>query len=138
MAMGPITALRTIAVFVITVSAIVGIAGKVNTARLSVGFALAEGAVTKEGAHSDSGIVGQVVIRPIRPHATIGTSNVQPYQAKIEILDSNGKLVTVIESDADGNFRVPLAPGKYLLRPLSSGPYPRASEQTISVDPKTF
>jgi hypothetical protein len=86
----------------------------------------------------DSGIAGQVHIKPMRPHATIGMSNEAPYQAKLEVLDPSGRIVISVESDASGSFRVALPPGKYVLRPQSPGPYPRASEQTIVVSPKKF
>ena len=58
-----------------------------------------------------------------------------PYQAKVQVVDGDGKLVTSFESDAKGSFLVALPPGKYLLRPQSPGMYPRASEQTIVVLP---
>ena len=93
---------------------------------------------TQSKAQSASGIAGQVIIRPIRPHATIGTSNLQPYQATIEVLDGQGRSVSTFQTDAEGKFHVVLPPGEYVLRPLSPGPYPRASEQTIVVSPQGF
>jgi len=98
----------------------------------------AEVAVKTDDALSESGIAGLVNIRPVRPHQTIGTSNVIPYQAKVEVLDSSGKVVTTFESNAAGDFHVALPPGKYTLRPQSPGLYPRASEQTIIVAPRKF
>jgi hypothetical protein len=89
-------------------------------------------------APTESGITGQVSIRPVRPHATIGVPNLAPYQAKLDVLDANGTPVTSVETDASGNFRVSLPPGKYILRPQTPGPYPRASEQTVVVHPKAF
>ena len=86
----------------------------------------------------ESGIAGQVSIRPVRPHATIGAPNVTPYQAKLDVLDASGHQVTSVETDPNGNFRIALPPGKYTLRPQSPGPYPRASEQTVVVSPKSF
>jgi hypothetical protein len=87
---------------------------------------------------TESGITGQVSIRPVRPHATLGVPNLAPYQAKLEVLDASGNTVTSFETDASGTFRIPLPPGKYILRPQTSGPYPRASEQTVIVVPKSF
>jgi hypothetical protein len=89
-------------------------------------------------AHGDTGIVGQVTIRPVRPHETAGVPNWNPYQATIQVLDPSGRALTTFQSDADGNFRVALPPGKYVLRPQSPGPYPRASEQTVVVSPAGF
>jgi hypothetical protein len=121
----------------LAVAIIVASSATVDAARLSAKLALAEVAVTKD-AQNGSGIAGQIVIRPIRPHATLGVPNSQPYQATIEVLDSTGRSVTTFQTDSDGNFRVPLTPGKYLLRPQSGGPYPRASEQTVIVSPGNF
>ena len=56
----------------------------------------------------------------------------------LSIWDANGTPVTSFETDASGNFRIALPPGKYILRPQTSGPYPRASQQTVVVPPKTF
>jgi hypothetical protein len=53
-------------------------------------------------------------------------------------LDASGRPVTSFETDPSGNFRIPLPPGKYILRPQTSVPYPRATEQTVVVPPKTF
>jgi hypothetical protein len=89
-------------------------------------------------AYSDTGVVGQVIIRPVRPHATAGVPNWKPYQTTIQVLDPSGRPLTTFQSDADGNFRVVLPPGTYVLRPQSSGPYPRASEQTVVVSPAGF
>jgi len=39
---------------------------------------------------------------------------------------------------ADGRFRVPLAPGRYTLRPDSPNSLPRAGQQTATVTPDRF
>jgi len=82
-----------------------------------------------------TGIEGQVVIQPLRPVARRGVANRGPYQAKISVLDSKRREVATVESDAEGRFRLALPPGSYLLRPQSSGKYPRASEQRVVVRP---
>src|SRR5262249_22488750 len=92
---------------------------------------------TCNDAGSDYGIAGKAIIRPIRPHATVGEPNLKPYQAMIDVLDSNGRLVNSFQSGPEGNFRVGLPPGKYTIRLKSPGLYPRASEQTVVVQPKT-
>jgi hypothetical protein len=118
---------------VITAPIVVDSAAAMGTERLNAKQVVAEAAVT-----DDSGIAGLVVIRPVRPHATKGVENSQPYQATIEILDSTGRLVTTFRTSSDGTFNIPLAPGEYLLRPQSGRPYPRASEQTVIVEPRSF
>ena len=89
-------------------------------------------------SNNENGITGQVNIRPVRPHATLGAPNLAPYQTKLVVSDTSGHVVANVETDANGQFRVGLPPGTYVLKPLSPGPYPRASEQTIVVSPKKF
>jgi hypothetical protein len=95
-------------------------------------------AVTADNPRSETGISGQVTIRPVRPHATLGTPNAAPYEATVQVLSSTGQPVATFRSDATGNFRVALLPGQYVLRPQSPGLYPRASEQTVVVSPNGF
>jgi Carboxypeptidase regulatory-like domain len=80
-----------------------------------------------------SSIEGQVSIRPVRPVERKGVPNQRPYQARITVLDHSGSEVAVVDSDAEGKFRIALPPGTYVLRPESSGLYPRASEQRVEV-----
>jgi hypothetical protein len=89
-------------------------------------------------SESESGISGEVTIRPVRPHGTIGQQNQEPYRATIEVTDSNGRPVANVQSDPEGKFRIGLPPGTYTLRPQTSGPYPRASTQTVIVEPRSF
>ncbi len=95
-------------------------------------------AAKADPAPNESGIAGQVSIRPVRPHETIGVPNVTPYQAKLAVFDQSGGQVATVETDPDGNFRIALPPGKYVLRPESPALYPRAAEQTVIVSPKSF
>src|SRR5574341_2052806 len=80
-----------------------------------------------------SGIAGQVSLRPVRPVERKCVTNQRPYQAQITVLDATGREVAVVDSDAAGQFRIALPPGMYVLRPESSGLYPRASEQQVEV-----
>jgi hypothetical protein len=108
-----------------------------DAVRLTAGAKL-DFAATSDDAPSDSGISGQVTIRPVRPHEIAGVRDSNPYEATIQVLDQSGQPVTTLRSDADGNFRVALPPGQYVLRPQSPGFYPRASEQTVVVSPHSF
>lgn len=92
----------------------------------------------KPDSGDHSGISGLVTIRPVRPHAIKGAPNVEPYEAKIDVLDGSRHPVTTFVTSADGSFRIPLAPGTYILRPRTDAPYPRASEQTVTVKPMKF
>jgi hypothetical protein len=81
-----------------------------------------------------TGIEGQVLIGPVCPVARAGVPCPdKPYQATITVLDPNHKPVTTFESDAQGHFRVALAPGTYILQPESPGALPHAPEQTVVV-----
>jgi hypothetical protein len=100
--------------------------------------ARSEIAAKKNAASSESGIEGEVALRPIRPHVTKGAPDAQPYQAKLLVLDSKNHEVGNFETDASGKFRITLPPGKYTLRPQSPGLYPRASEQTVVVSPNNL
>jgi len=91
-----------------------------------------------DGARSDTGIEGQVIIRPVRPHETAGMPNLNPYQAMVQVLDTSEHPVTTFQSEAGGTFRVALPPGRYVLRPQSPGPYPHAPAQTVVVPPAGF
>jgi hypothetical protein len=132
--MQPVVALSaTMALLAIAVPIVAAGSGTVDAARLN-----AERIVAEVAVNNDSGIAGLVVIRPVRPHVTKGVENSQPYQATIDILNSSGQLVTAFRTGPDGTFHIPLEPGEYLLRPQSGNPYPRASEQTVTVEPKIF
>jgi hypothetical protein len=95
-------------------------------------------AASEDDPEMNSGINGDVIIGPVRPHATFGVPNQEPYRATIEIVDSNGRLVASVQSGPHGKFRIGLPPGTYALRPQSSGLYPRAPPQTVVVEPKSF
>jgi len=88
---------------------------------------------------TDSGIEGQVVIGPMCPVVQIGVECPdQPYQAELSVLRSNGSQVLRFRTDEKGSFRVPLAPGDYVLRPESSNMIPFAAEQDFTVLPGQF
>ncbi len=86
-----------------------------------------------------SGIEGQVLIGPMCPvmQANIPCPD-EPFQATIKVLDENRHKVTQFESDAQGNFKVGLKPGTYILAPESPNAMPRADEQTVTVIERQF
>lgn len=127
------------AIHVVAILPVILVSASVTSVgQLRADSAPVEVTATSDKASGDSGISGQVSIRPVRPHETIGVPNLAPYQAKLEVLDPSGRSVTSFETDPSGYFRIVLPPGNYVLRPQSSGPYPRASEQTVVVSPKSF
>jgi hypothetical protein len=87
----------------------------------------------------DSGIEGEVIIRPLRPIESPRMVSQRPYSATITVLQENGQFVTEVQSDSDGHFRVTLQPGTYILSPKStSRGYPHARKQTITVSDRKF
>ncbi|MBI3654473.1 MAG: carboxypeptidase regulatory-like domain-containing protein [Acidobacteria bacterium] len=87
---------------------------------------------------SVSGIEGQTVIGPTRPHINVGdpTPDVAPFQATLLLLTaSDHQEVKRLETGSDGRFRVALPPGEYLIRPIGGQTRmsPRANEQTVRV-----
>jgi len=89
---------------------------------------------------SDSGIEGYVTAGPACP---VVQENVpcpdQPYAGSLTILAGHGRAkVTEVTSDASGYFRVPLAPGTYIIHPESPGVLPRGSEVVALVLPNQF
>jgi hypothetical protein len=92
----------------------------------------------RNAGDSREGIEGQISFGPISPVARPGVANYRPYQATITVLDQNGHAVVQFQSDADGNFRQPLEPGRYVLDPQSPGSRPGAAQQVIVVHPGEY
>ena len=88
---------------------------------------------------ADSGIQGQVLIGPMCP---VGQADQecpdQPYQATLTVNSPNGTRIVQIQADAQGRFKIPLAPGDYILHPESPNGIPSASEQSFRVEAGKF
>jgi hypothetical protein len=91
-------------------------------------------------ARDEGGIFGQVLLGPISPVERLGQVNERPYEADVRVLDAgDGREVARFRSRADGMFRLGLPPGTYRLLPSPGGSvYPRATEQTVSVEAARF
>ena len=84
----------------------------------------------------NSGIEGTILEGPMCPGPVQVGNNTcpdQPYQATIDILNTDKVQVTQVHSDASGNFKVDLAPGTYVLHPIPGTPLPIAADQTVEV-----
>ena len=81
----------------------------------------------------DSGIEGEVILRPVSPVEWPGMVNQRPYEAPIGVADRAGRVVAGIRSGPDGRFRIILEPGTYVLHPESDAMYPQAPAQTVTV-----
>jgi len=91
-----------------------------------------------EEAMPQSGIEGLVTIGPQCPVLEEGVPCPdRPYQAEIAVREeSSGRVVATFTSDGDGQFRVDLPPGRYVLDPGEPllVDEPRAEKMTISVE----
>ena len=89
----------------------------------------------------DSGISGKVTIGPMCPVMIQGQDCPdQPYQATITVNSPDGRKITQFQTDEQGNFKVPLTPGDYILHPEppQGAPLPFAAEQQFTVKPGEF
>ncbi len=69
-------------------------------------------------APRESGIEGQVLMGPMCPVAQQGQGCPdQPYQATITVNSPNGGTIMQFQTDGAGHFKIPLAPGEYILHP---------------------
>ena len=90
---------------------------------------------------TDSGITGKVLVGPMCPVVIEGQEcSDQPYQATITVSSPKGRKIVQFQTDEQGNFTVPLAPGEYILHPeMPEGmPFPYADEQRFTVVPGEF
>ena len=90
---------------------------------------------------TDSGITGKVMLGPICPVMVEGQECPdQPYQATITVKDLNGREIVQFQTDEEGNFTVPLAPGEYILHPETpqGKPLPFSNEQRFTVLPGEY
>ena len=76
---------------------------------------------------SESGIEGQVMM---------GAR--QPYQATLTVTSPSGGMIVQFQSDGSGHFRIPLAPGEYILHPESSNGTSSAVDQLFVVVPGQY
>ncbi len=88
---------------------------------------------------TDSGIEGQVFIGPMCPVVQEGVECPdQPYQATLTVFSPKGKEIVQVQTDEEGGFKIPLAPGEYILHPESPDVLPYASDQNFVVDSGRF
>ena len=89
---------------------------------------------------ADSGIEGHVTIGPICPVVQINNPCPdKPYQATFTVLTTTSRRKVIqFETDANGYFRIVLAPGEYILHPESPNVMPRAADISFVVDDHQF
>jgi hypothetical protein len=82
-----------------------------------------------------SGLQGRVLVGPMcsPPPATAGAC-LEPYRARLVVLDAEGEVALEVSTGDDGRFEALLPPGTYTIAPVPGGdPYPTAGLQAVSV-----
>jgi len=90
---------------------------------------------------TDSGLAGKALMGPMCPAMFEGQECPdQPYQATITVNSLDGRKIVQFQTDEQGNFTIPLAPGDYILHPETpeGKPYPIADDQSFTVLPGEF
>lgn len=86
-----------------------------------------------------SGIEGQVFIGPTCPVVKIGQECPdEPYQAVLTVNSLEGERIVQVQTDEEGQFKIPLEPGEYILHPESPNALPFAQEQEFKVEDGKF
>lgn len=86
-----------------------------------------------------SGIEGLVKLGPTCAVETTPGANdpvpcVTPYSAQLVVLDGESSVVARVTSAADGTFRVDVAPGEYVVAPVTGADsYPIANPVSVTV-----
>jgi len=86
---------------------------------------------------ADTGVEGVVTIGPTCPVVQVGQDCPdQPYAAEMTVTDPHGKLIVRASADADGRYRIALAPGDYRLGAKAAGdsPFPAAEVMPFTVN----
>lgn len=90
---------------------------------------------------SDSGVEGYLWIGPMCPVVHEGTECPdKPYETEFTITDTEGEVVAIAKSNADGFFHIPLLPGSYVFVPESGKPgvVPVADPVPFDVEPESL
>ena len=88
---------------------------------------------------TDSGVEGQVFIGPMCPVVQEGQECPdQSYQATLTVNSLTGERIVQFQTEKNGTFRIPLAPGEYVLHPESPNVMPFAQEQPFTVEAGKF
>jgi hypothetical protein len=84
----------------------------------------------------DTGLAGIVMRGPVQPVCMVGVSCDAPFAATFGVY-AGGEQVATFQSDAQGRFDVPLAPGVYLVVPGPGAPviFPSSQARQVTVGP---
>jgi hypothetical protein len=85
---------------------------------------------------ANTGVEGVVTIGPTCPVVQVGQDCPdQPYAADLTVANPHGKIIARASADADGRFRIALAPGDYVLEAMAANdsPFPAAATFPFAV-----
>ena len=87
----------------------------------------------------DSGVRIRVLYGPTCPVQRVRENCVRPYRASIRIVrEPANRTITTVRSATDGRVNVRLRPGRYLVKPQTGRPFPRAVAETVTVRAHRF
>jgi hypothetical protein len=89
---------------------------------------------------TDTGVEGYVTIGPSCPAMQAGNPCPdRPYAGTLTILvEPSGLQVAQVQADAQGYYRMELAPGHYVVHPESPGSIPHAQDLPLAVQAHQF
>jgi carboxypeptidase family protein len=101
---------------------------------------LALGACGASGSgDGTSGVEGRALAGPQCPVAVEGSPCPDlPWEGTVVATAASSGDEFTVETDADGGFRLPLAPGDYVLTIRAGSSPPFATPQTVTVEPGAF
>lgn len=92
-----------------------------------------------EDPAGSSGIEGQVTLAECYgDQIAVDCIEHKPYQATFQVLDGHGSEVIRFQTDEEGNFKVELEPGDYVLHPILIIAYPIALNQIFAVQEEKY
>jgi hypothetical protein len=87
-----------------------------------------------EPSSSSSGVAGRVVAGPTCPVETESSPcEPRPVETEVAIESADGEELRSVRTDADGSFRIALAPGRYLLTPRPPAGEPDLLPRSLTV-----
>jgi hypothetical protein len=82
----------------------------------------------------NTGLTGTIRRGPVMPVCREGVPCDAPMSGSFDVL-KDGHRVASFQTDADGHFRVSLAPGTYTVTPTSAGALMNQQSKTVTVGP---
>lgn len=88
---------------------------------------------------TSSGIKGKMFIGPIKPSCGVNESCERPYKGLVIVKSAdNSREVARVSAEDNGDFKIPLPAGSYLLNSDGGGKPPFLKAQTVNVEKDKF